>query len=404
MNIRIKDNQVLFYFSLGIFLIMMLLRRTFYYQYFMGTMYKAILALCVVLLLLNEFLFGNATKRGYISIIVILLLVGLFFAIQVRQYKVMTATAIFVFSARKIPFKNIARFVAILSFAFLVFIIISAYIGIIPNYRGSRGGSARWYLGFLYSLYPATIMTNITFLVIFYRKEKIYWRELLILLLANAFIFYQTDSRLSFIVALLAIIISGFLKRKPDFLIHKKNFTFILSLAFIILALISIVISIKYNSDVEWQSRMNTLLSGRLTLQHQAMQKYGITLMGQDINANGNGLNPFGETPALMTETYFYVDNEYIRWLLSYGIILFLIFIGLFTIVSIKSRKYDKRGYLLIILVLLAIECSIQDSFLNIEYNTFLLAIGNVLIMNQKEKQQEKRKQWIAIIKPEQVK
>lgn len=403
MNIRIKDNQVLFYFSLGIFLIMMLLRRTFYYQYFMGTMYKAILALCVVLLLLNEFLFGNATKRGYISIIVIILLVGLFFAIQVRQYKVMTATAIFVFSARKIPFKNIARFVAILSFAFLVFIIISAYVGIIPNYRGSRGGSARWYLGFLYSLYPATIMTNITFLVIFYRKEKIYWRELLILLLANAFIFYQTDSRLSFIVALLAIIISGFLKRKPDFLIHKKNFTFILSLAFIILALISIVISIKYNSDVEWQSRMNTLLSGRLTLQHQAMQKYGITLMGQDINANGNGLNPFGENPALMTETYFYVDNEYIRWLLSYGIILFVIFIGLFTIVSIKSRKYDKRGYLLIILVLLALDCSIQDSFLNIEYNTFLLAIGNVLIMNQREKQKKKSRQWIAI-KLEQVK
>lgn len=385
MDTKIKANQVLFYISLGIFLIMMLLRSTFYYQYFMGTMYKAVLALCVVLLLLNEFIFGYATQRGFIGIIVIVFLVGLFFAIPVRQYKVMTATAIFVFAARTIPFKNIARFIAIISAAFLIFTIVSAYAGIIPNYEGTRGATSRWYLGFLYSLYPATIMTNITFLVIYYRKEKIYWRELLILLLANAFIFYQTDSRLSFITAVVGIVISGFLKLKPDFFVRKKNFTFILSLAFIFFALISIVISLKYNSDIGWQSKMNTILSDRLSLQHEAMQKYGLTLMGQDINANGNGLNPFGETPALMTETYFYVDNEYIRWLLSYGIILFVIFIGLFTVVSIKSRKYDRRGYLLIILVLLAIECTIQDSFLNIEYNAFLLAIGNVLIMNQKE-------------------
>lgn len=404
LNLKIINNRILFYISFGLFLVMTLLRSTFYYQYVMGTAFKAGLAFCVLLLLVNELIFGELNTRGVISIVICVVLVGLFFLVQVRQYKVMTATVLLIFAARKIPFQKIARFAAIISTLFLAFVIISAYLGIIPNFEGSRGETVRYYLGFLYSLFPATILTNITFLFIYYRKDNILWRELLILLAANYWIYHETDSRLSFILALAGICVSAFLKLKPDFFVRKKIFTFILAMAIIVCAVISIIVSIKYNSDIAWHTKANEVLSDRLSLQHEAFHQYGITVFGQDINANGNGLNPFGENPALVTEEYFYIDNEYIRWLLSYGIILFVLLIAIITVVCIKSRKYDKKGYLLIIFVLLAVQCTIQDSFLCFYYNTFLLAIGNVLIGKEDEqvltKTRKKKHQYTTTFVP----
>ena len=397
-NYKVAESHILFYISFGIFLTMTLLRNTFFYQYFMGITYKAGLGVCVILLLINELIFGRMTKRGYISILVSAVLCGLFFVIPVTQYKVMAATVLYIIAARRIPFERIARFAAILSSVFLVLVVLSSYVGIIENYTGYRDdGSVRHYIGFLYSLYPATIITNITLLVIYWRKEKILWRELVILLLANYWIFHETGSRLSFVISLIALAFSALLKLKPDFFVRKRNLTFILALCFIICALISVVITLRYNENIDWHWQANKILSYRLGLQQEALQNYGVSILGQDIGANGNGLDPFGENPTLLTERYFYVDNEYIRWMTSYGIIFFVLIIGLLTWFCIKCRKYDEKGYLLIIFVLLAVQCTIQDSFLYFYFNTFLLAIGSVLISNRSERKVAYRSPGIGL-------
>lgn len=385
-NLKVSDSHILFYLSFGIFLVMTMLRNTFYYQYLMGMTFKAGLAVCVLLIFVNELIFGTMSRRAYVSFFVCGILVVLFFLVQATQYNVMMATILYAFSARKIPFRNIARFAAIISIFFLLFIIISAYAGIIENYEGMRDdGTVRYYLGFLYALYPATILNNITLLIIYYRKEKILWRELFLLLLANFWVFLQTDSRLVFASAVLAILVSGFLKRKPDFLVRKRIFTFILAMAFLICAIGSLIVSTKYNADVSWQASLNAFLGRRLLHQHTAMVNYGFSLFGQDIHANGYGLDAFGENTKLLTERYFYVDNEYIRWFTSYGFVFFILMLALLTVFCLKSRKYDKRGYLLIIFVILAVQCLVQDSFLYLYFNTFLLAIGSVLIGSREE-------------------
>lgn len=382
----VKDSHILFYISFGIFLIMTLLRNTFYYQYVKGMTYKGGLALCVVLIVISELVFGRMSKRAYVGAIVSTVLAGLFFLIQVTEYKVMAATILYIFAARKIPFKNIARFTAVLSSFFLAFILLSAYTGVITNFEGVRDdGTARHYLGFLFALYPATVMTNITLLVIYYRKEKILWRELLILLLANVWIFLETDARLVFFISALGIIISGLLKLKPDFLVRKRIFTFLLAMVFVICAIISLIISIKYDSEVGWQSTLNSFLGSRLKHQHNAMVNYGFSLFGQDIQANGYGLTQMGEVREIAPGEYFYVDNVYIQWFTSYGFIFFIVMLALLTVFCLKSRSYDKKGYLLVIFVLLGIQCLIQDSFMYPYFNTFLLAFGSVLIGNKEE-------------------
>lgn len=395
-QIAIKESHLLFYISYGIFLSMLILKVSFYFQYFLGTVFNLGVAACVLLLIINELIIGTVNDRGILSIVICVVFIGLFIFTKTIEYKVIVATVLFVFSARDIPFESIAKFSVIISTILLAFVIVSAYLGIIPNYEGMREDTSRFFLGFLYALYPSTIMMNITMLVFYIRKEKILWRELLILLLCNVWLFLKTDSRMPFYIAVITLLIAVFLKWKPQFLVHKKNFTAILALAFVFCAILSILISILYNPHNPALEKLNLLLSTRLELQHKAMTEYGVTLFGQDIHIVGFGLDPFGEMVGQESQ-YFYLDNLYIMCLVGYGAVLFVLLTGLFTVVSFKSRRADKQGYLLIAFVLLAIISMVQDSLLLLYYNTFLLSIGNLLFGKERKKEQ------FAVVKPESI-
>lgn len=383
-EISIKENQILFFISYGIFLTLNILKITFYFQYFLGMVFNLGVLVCALLLFVNELIFGRATDRGIFSIILYVLFIGVLVLVHPIEYKVIAATCLYIFSARNIPFRKIALFSVILSAALLVFVIASSYVGIIPNHTILREDSdaPRAYLGFLYAAYPSTIMLNITLLIFYLRKEKIRWISILLLFLCNYWLFTQTDSRLPMLLAVFTLVICGLLKLKPDFLVRKKRLTAVLAMAFLICALISILASVHYDPDIAGYEKMNSLLTGRLYYQHEGMTRYPVTLFGQELDVNGMGLDAFGKEIGIRPSDYFYIDNLYILWLLGSGLVFFVMVILLFTIVSLKSRYYDPQGYLLIVFVVLAVLCMIQDSFLFIYSNTFLLCIGEVLTRN----------------------
>lgn len=382
--IVVKDSQLLFYISYGIFLTLTILKLTFYFQYISGMIFNAGVAFCVLLLIANELIFGMVNDRGILSIAACVLFIALFIISRTIEYKVIVVTVMFIFCARNIPFASIAKFSAILSMALLIFIIVSSLVGIIPNYEGQREDSSRFFLGFLYALYPAAIMMNITMLVFYIRREKILWRELLLLLICNVWIYLKTDSRMPFMVAIVTMAIAVLMKWRPDFLVHKKNFKRILALTFVFCAIGSILISVCYDPENAIFAKLNDVLSERLVLQHEAVTDFKLTFFGQDMHIEGFGLDEMGNFMA-GAERYFYIDNIYVMALMGYGLVFFLLFVAFFTVLSFRSRKYDKQGYLLIVLALLALVSTVQDSLLLIYYNSFLLCIGNVLFGRNRE-------------------
>ena len=366
---------------------MSLLKTTLVYHYIPELFFKAVLVFCTLIIVAGEVFAGKGTRRMIGALLVGCAYIALAVFVQVPRYLVIAATVILMFAARKIPFRRVAFFSAILLTVVLAIVILLSQTGFIQDYVLDDGyGRIRHYLGFGYALFPATVLMNITMLVVYVRKQYILWLEIIILFAANVGIFVLTGSRLSFALSVIVIVAGAFLKIWPDFLVKKKKIKYVLCLCFIVAALGSLFISYKYDPSSAVQVKLNNLLSDRLEHQKTAMDEYGFSIFGQEVEMNGNGLNADGEMVYdEETEDYFYIDNNYVAWYVQNGVIFFVIMIGLCTAMTIRSVRYDKRGYLLIVFVLMSLFCVIQDTFLLIHYNTFLLAAGNLLMNNRDE-------------------
>ena len=86
--------------------------------------------------------------------------------------------------------------------------------------------------------------------------------------------------------------------------------------------------------------------------------------------------------------TYNYVDCLYVMLLLRYGLVFFVIFIGILTITCIYLYK-KKEYYLLLLMAILSLHGIIDDLMIYLYYNTFWLVIGK-MILNQNKKIEER--------------
>ena len=104
---------------------------------------------------------------------------------------------------------------------------------------------------------------------------------------------------------------------------------------------------------------------------------YGVSLFGnRNITWVGSGLDPMGNRAS---GTYLYVDNLYLQIMQKYGIIFFVVYILLFTLVLFKCLK-RKEYHLFMLLVALAARGFLDDLSLQLYYNTFWFPIGRMLL------------------------
>ena len=369
MNIVIRRDSLknmLFYIPYVAYLLYSLLNTSFYAKY-INSYGKILIAFCVLLLILKEFLGARFTSRDGVLALVLIVITGYFY-----MYFGLTQTLlpIFIYSARNMEVNKILRISYVISVFMLVFIILSSYLGIIQNYIYYSALRERQYLGFRYALYPSSILCNIIFLKVYLEKENISWLSLICLLVANYVLFQYTDSRLTFILGVALIVFSTIMKKSQKFREILLNRTFIWS--FLVLALLSIYATINYDYLSDWQSDLNEALGGRLSLGNSTLKFYGYGLFGKTLSLSGNGLD---ENGMLNTSTYDYVDNLYVLLLLRAGIIFLFIFLVAMTIIM-KKIYIQKDSYLYIIFILLAFHGIIDDLIMLPQYNSFWFVVA----------------------------
>jgi hypothetical protein len=388
-NRTLSLSTLTFYSAYGLFISLVFLSRTFYFQYIMGIPYQIGLWISVLILFIHEISIKRYTKKALYGLVICLVLSALLFIADVSNRNVLILTFLMIYIGRNEKFCDIGSFTfKILSVLFIV-IVLSSLAGIIPNYTTFSGGRTRKYIGFLYSLTPTAIICNLTMLVIVINKERIKWKELLVLFIINCFVYSQTKSRLGFLVALLIIVVASVKKIKPkqQMAIWKRR---LFATTPVICSILSLTVAAMYNGNNGYFRMLNILLDGRLSMAHEAMTKYGMSLFGTHFAMIGNGLDAFGNNTSRTFLTYFYIDNLYVQLLVRNGIVFFLIFMALYVIAIHKAAEYDPSGYYCIALSILALESIIQDSFFSLTSNTFLFVIGTIL-MNQASIIQENR-------------
>lgn len=285
-----------------------------------------------------------------------------------------------VLGAKNISFRRIAKLYFIISICILSITYVAALSGVIPNYVFYIGRIPKNSFGMLYSTDFAAHVFFTALVFVYLRGKKITYFECILIILSGFIIYLYTRARMNsgglFALGILTGLVKflEYLSKKNDKI--KSLSSMILCLmpsSFVIFSVFSVLLTYFYNDKNIYFNKLNVLLSNRLILGKNGMSRYGYSLFGRAFDLIG--------TNYIQKEGYNFIDSSYVLVMLRYGILTLGLFIAIFTIVSFKAKKI-KDNNLLIVLTLLAFQCSIEHHFLEINYNIFLLISFTTLEKN----------------------
>ena len=374
----IKKGDLLFFCSLGLYIILSVINTSLYAQY-VPRLYKIGIYVSLLLLVIRELLHKMTKKRlvfmAITASVIVVSIIG-----QCGANTILTIM-IFSISASNLEFDRIANFAYKILFVSLVFVVVSSMSGIINDYVYVMAGKSRHYLGFLYALQPAGLMFEILALNLYLNRNNKKNRQLIFLLFGTVFVFVMTKSRLTFFLQMILIVFDFMFKHKP------KIFTNIILLklekvSYLLAVLFSFYFSITYDNSL-WKQHLNLILAGRLAYARNSLVEYGVKFFGQDISWAGMGLSQNGtRTLKSVWDGYNWVDSAYVQMYQLYGIIVATFFILILTVAMFKLIK-TKKYYLSFILFIYSIFGMIDTAPNTLLYNIFWLSVFySIIIIN----------------------
>ena len=367
--------KYIFLICYSIWLTAQIINTSLFAVYITGTALYAIRLICILTIVTFGVLLQKE-KRKQICFVMLVFIVILI-VIKQSTMNLLFDTFVFIYFSRSISLRSVFRTSLCILSGVTIAVVMCSFFGVVDDYINIdyQTGRVRHFLGFRYSLYPQQYAFSITALIVcLYNKNRVYTKYIFALLL-NCVLFYYTNSRLSFYLSILLIICSVVLR-------HLKSAPLpVFKISYPVAALISVLATLFYSSSNMLFSRLNSpsLLGGRLSLGKQALEKYGISIFGNDVYLQGNSLSTTGEYTRI--SDYNYVDSLFIQMLIRYGLIFLIMFI---VVMTLCIRKCIEIGWISLALVLsiIAIHCIIDDYSLQLFFNPLLFSVG--ILLNEK--------------------
>ena len=302
------------------------------------------------------------------------------------EYDELIDLLILILAVREVPFRNILKVYVAIGGVLVLGIGVLSQFGVVEDwvFEGWTGNGI-WQsshaLGFLYSNEYAAHVFFLSAAWIVLRGKKTRYFELVVLLALAVVIFHFTDARTSLFNTILLVF--GVLIWK--LLIHftpveQSRTVTVCSVILGVLPLIICVGMLILTFGFYWGSvsmtKLNEVLSKRLQLGNEGIKNYGIHPFGQYIQM-------VGMTRGTDFANYNYIDCSYISILLRFGLAAFVAFAVAAEEIIRKACK-RKDVIFLGVLVLVFVQCAMEDHFQEIAYNPFLLAL--FAGMEQKER------------------
>lgn len=185
-------------------------------------------------------------------------------------------------------------------------------------------------------------------------------------------IYFNSGAKCSTIVLLLFL--AGMLYEKLLHFFEKQNKCgritgFLDHLPFAALpccAAVMISLMFRFDQENAVMQKVDVLLSSRLQLAHDALEKYGISMWGTAFDMIGNGGN------TVWHQGYNFVDSSYCMVLVRYGLMVFLVMCVLYVMCAWRAGKSNRRR-LLVVLSLVAVHSAVEHHILELAYNIFLI-------------------------------
>lgn len=294
-----------------------------------------------------------------------------------------------IYGARGLDGRKILKVWLVMSVMNIILTLSAAGLGLIRNFK--MEWDDKWALtdtknslGFIYST-DCAARFFFTSLVYFYlRGEKLRWFEYLIFTAMALILFRYTGGRIDsgciLITAGLFGIVNlgkkmmrgrtGFMTRADRFLTAaKKVIAFGAMISLPAAAVVTLLLCRIYRPSGILQ-KLNEWMSTRLEIGHQTFEDNPITLFGTFIKMYGNG---DGENYHYIEgASYNFIDISYQNVLMLYGLVFFLLLLGLFIWLAWR-RRCDT--YLMLCIIMIAANCMIAHHLTELAYIPFTMLV-----------------------------
>ncbi|MBS6218920.1 hypothetical protein NE599_04625 [[Clostridium] symbiosum] len=318
--------------------------------------------------LVTKLLSNFVLKREHVALLAIAI-ITFFITVFVTDLIVLLTDILVILASAGIEFRKVIKLDFICRLIFLVFVLVSFYMGIIPEAIDYRNWvEIRHSFGFAH---PNRLALHLLMMCLYsfylsYGKRRSLSR-LFFYVVTFYFTYAVTGGRTSCICILFIIFIDLILNSRfetvvTDFIVKRRKILshFIIWGALassFIAAILSAAGIIKYNG---------TTISSRAVLAGRALISYGLSIFGRKIETIGT---LEAQRQGVVSNV---VDNAFIYLLVNYGVIAFVIFIILIY-ASLKEINRRANFPAFICTCVIIISLIMEGQFVNIESNLFLL-------------------------------
>lgn len=379
MIIRRNSTEHLYHIGLILFILVFLNTET-EWGYFLLSAYVLKPFFLMVMILHVSKTFLRYKKLGEFIVFYLLLLlsiiVGYNAGVSHERNMLFELTGVFflLIGAKDINFNNILKTYLIVGALYCMMTILASLLGIIEN-KSIDSNAGADYTGVERTLRMSlgyghpTDLANHVFLILLtyfcYIGRPLKKLELIIYLVIGYILLEYTGTRLSFVCIFSLVVVAFLFRKRLCTGIKNRLLIVLMSICVPIFCLISYVVTIKYdNSNMVWLI-VDEVLSGRLHYGSEAIEKYGIPLLGQVYEEY-----TFADDSAL----YNFIDSSYIRALVIYGVIYTAAILIAYVILCLKALK--NSDLILYISIFFAGICGlISQHFIQLYMNPFIIAL-----------------------------
>lgn len=382
MSERKNRSTILFCIAFSLYLTTMIFSASMFGIMNIGSMLiKLIKYIGYVLMLwkiISESRFSSDQVIRYIGIVIIILTIY-----QCTGNKSLIYLCLFVIAVADVYFSEILKTYLWTNGICMVAIILCRFLMLIPARDEFSETRSRYALGFDFVTTGANYWMYLVLAYVCYRKKKLTLAEAVILEIITYVFFAFTDTKNAFAITTLAIVMALILKVWNE-QFGRQIFSFFIKYITLIGTLLISALIFFFDKSTFVSETINDLLTNRIQLSYDAVQKYGIKLFGQAINWVGGAI--YFEKEYV---DYNYVDSSYMQIMLSYGIVLLTAIIVGYYLIGRMIVK-EKAWYLGLVIILSAVHSTFDPQLMWIQYNVYFLTLGYLFIPDK-----EKRRQYL---------
>lgn len=307
------------------------------------------------------------------GILIIIIAVLIYYSSKEIDDSQLTHLVILILGFKNIDFRNLMVKTRTTMIYTSILITSLSLFGVIQNVQKYNGNYLGNSYGFSHPNMLASVFFTILTISMYLNYNQITFQRILMYSSVALVIYYLSSSKTFIMLWFMALVLLLIFKknsRRHIYLLKK-----ILPLTALIFSILSILAVYKYDQGSQIWMSLNNFFTGRITLAKNAVDTYGITWFGSKVSWITT------EKAAIENVATNVIDNGYLRLLIIYGIIPFVLFIiGLTLLIKRKVKENSMDQVFCIILFL--IYGFMEAALFNPQINVFLLLIGELVYIN----------------------